>query len=67
MAVVAALIAGISITFLVEVNFDFEADSQRQTALLQVVVMGSMVVAFLALYATMVRIMLFFRKTQGRC
>ena len=54
MAVVAALIAGISITFLVEVNFDFEADSQKQTALLQVVVMGSMVVAFLALYATMV-------------
>ena len=54
MAVVAALIAGISITFLVEVNFDFTAESKRQTALLQVVVMGSMVVAFLALYATMV-------------
>lgn len=54
MAVVAALIAGISVTFLVEVNFDFTADSKKQTALLQVVVMGSMVVAFLSLYATMV-------------
>jgi hypothetical protein len=95
MAVVAALIAGISLTFIVEIDFDFggsfgegstassstgsgydpksargkldvgrggEAQvalnagqiSEIQSAVLQVVVVGSMVVCFLALYATMV-------------
>ena len=50
----AALIAGISMTFLVEVKFDFTADSTMQTRVYQVATMASMLVCCITLYATMV-------------
>jgi len=70
MAVVAALIAGISITFIVEVKFEFDGETtslemDRQQIVYKCCAMGSLLVCFLSLYATMVLSMQYYLITRA--
>eukprot|EP00041_Stephanoeca_diplocostata_P005959 m.71798 g.71798 ORF g.71798 m.71798 type:complete len:389 (-) comp16095_c0_seq1:74-1240(-) len=65
MAVVAALIAGISVTFLVEVDYTFAENDSTTYILLQVAVAGCLVVCFLSLYGTTVLSMQYYLVTRA--
>lgn len=65
MAVVAALIAGISVTFLVEVDYTFAENDSTTYVLLQAAVAGCLVVCFLSLYGTTVLSMQYYLVTRA--
>ena len=68
MAVVAALIAGISVTFVVEIDVHpLDADGNPdpfQTKLLQGCAVGTLMVCFMSLYGTMVLSMQYYLVTR---
>jgi len=65
MAVVAALIAGISVTFLVESNFDSDGENSTKERLMQACVIGCLAVSFLSLYGTTVLSMQYYLVTRA--